>query len=119
MKYRLTDETRVVNGRTLHRIEKLEGGEKGGFIETEQNLSQTGAAWVHPDGFAFENARVVEDGQVYGRVYGNAAIRGNAEIYGEAFGSCVIGDHVKIHGKAGGNAAVFGSDVVEQDKTIM
>ena len=52
-KYKLTDETKVVDGVTLHRIEcvtafgNVEGGEKGGYIEKEGNLSQTGDAWVY------------------------------------------------------------------------
>ena len=45
-KYRLTDETINVNGRILHRIEALRDfygvkkGDKGGFVEKEENLSQ-------------------------------------------------------------------------------
>ena len=45
-KYRLTDETINVDGRILHRIEALKDfgnvkkGDKGGFVEKEENLSQ-------------------------------------------------------------------------------
>ena len=46
MKYKLTDETIKYLGRTLHRIEAIRTfrnvkiGDKGGFIESEHNLSQ-------------------------------------------------------------------------------
>ena len=54
-KYRLTDETITVFGRTLYRIQATENipsryvdeGELGGFIEKEANLS--GDAWVSGD----------------------------------------------------------------------
>ena len=55
MKYRLTDETKEWCGRTLHRIEALKSfgdmsaGEKGGWIEKEENLSQEGSCWVYGD----------------------------------------------------------------------
>lgn len=46
MKYKLTDETINFNDRTLHRIECVEAfgdvkvGDKGGYIEKIENLSQ-------------------------------------------------------------------------------
>lgn len=73
-KYEFTGETRLVDGRTLHRIRAIitfshvEAGEIGGWIETERNLSVSGDAWVSCD------ARVSGNAEVYGdaRVYGNA-----------------------------------------------
>ena len=66
-KFELTSETKVVFGRTLHRIQALisfgnvEAGDLGGWIETEDNLAQDGNAWV----------------------YGNAQVCGNARVYGD------------------------------------
>ena len=83
MKFKLTNETKVLFGKTLSfssitlfRIEatasfgNVEKGEKGGWIEKEDNLSQYGNAWV------YGNARVSGDAEVYGnaRVYGNAKL---------------------------------------------
>ena len=78
-KYKLTNETKEWCGTTLHRIEYLKDfsnvkkGEKGGWIEKEENLSQDG------------NARVSGDAQVYGnaQVFGNARVYGDARVYGE------------------------------------
>lgn len=63
MKYKLTDETKEIFGRTLHRIvcvtafANVDAGEFGGWIEREKNLDQDGDAWV----------------------YGNAKVCGNAD----------------------------------------
>ena len=67
-KYKLTDETFPLIGHTLYRIEALKDfsdvkkGDKGGFVESEDNLSQDGDCWVY--GTA--------------KVYGNAKVHGNA-----------------------------------------
>lgn len=70
-KYELTSETKVVFGRTLHRIKALisfEGvnsGDLGGWIEKEENLDQYGNAWVFGNAQVFGNARVCGNAQVY------------------------------------------------------
>ena len=52
-KYKLTNETIVHLGFTLYRIEALmdfsdvKKGDKGGFVQSENNLSQLGNAWVY------------------------------------------------------------------------
>ena len=93
-KYQLTDETLVVDGRTLHRIRALKSfgdviaGELGGWIESEKNLSHGGNAWV------YGNAQVCGDAQVYGdaQVFGNARVCGNARVFGDArvFGNAQV-----------------------------
>ena len=67
-KYELTSETKVFLGKTLYRIKALvqfgnvNAGDLGGWIEKEENLSQSGNAWV----------------------YGDARVSGNAWVYGDA-----------------------------------
>lgn len=66
-KYKLiTDDTKTTcDGITLYRIEALRDfadikkGDKGGYIESEENLSHNGNAWV------YENAEVYGDARVY------------------------------------------------------
>jgi hypothetical protein len=75
-KYELTDEKKVIDGVTLHRIRALvdipehdvKAGDLGGWIEAERNLSQKGAAWVA------DSARVI----------GEAWVTGSARVMGEA-----------------------------------
>lgn len=98
MKYKLTDETMNTDGGVLlHRIEcvdsfgNVKAGDKGGWIEKEENLSQNGDAWV------YDNARV----------YGEARVYGNAEVYGDA---CVCGNaRVCENARVCGNALVYGN----------
>ena len=85
-KYELTSETKVFLGKTLYRIKALvqfgnvNAGDLGGWIEKEENLSQSGNAWVSGD------ARVYGDARVSGNawVYGNAEVSGDARVYGNA-----------------------------------
>ena len=106
-KYKLTDETILCNGHTLHRIKALKDfshvkkGYLGGFIEKEDNLSQLGDCWVYDDAKVFGNAKV----------YGNAEICGGAMIYDNAIISDArVYDNAKIHGFAGvsDNAEIYG-----------
>ena len=90
IKYELTDETKNINGITLHRIRALrdipsvgvKSGDLGGWIKEEHNLCQNGDAWVYGDAEVYDNARVFGDARVYGGalVNGNAEVSGNAEV---------------------------------------
>jgi len=90
-KFELTSEFVTFLGKTLFRIKALVSfgdvaeGELGGFIERENNLDQSGDAWV------YGNAQVYGDAQVYGnaQVSGNARVYGDAQVYGNAW---VCGD---------------------------
>lgn len=59
-KYELTSETSQYAGHILHRIKALKdfgsvkAGELGGWIESEENLSQTDNAWVYNNAKVFE-----------------------------------------------------------------
>ena len=112
-KYKLTKETINVFNKTLYRIEALRDfndvkkGDKGGFIEKEDNLSQSDNCWV------YGNAKVHDNAKVFGnaKVSGNAAVFGNAKIYdnAEVFGKAMVYDNAKIHNHASvcGDARVF------------
>ena len=104
MKYKITDETTKYLGRTLHRIEALctfddvKIGDKGGFIESENNLSQEGTCWV------YNNAKVLEQAVVSGDacIYDNAVVCGNALVYdnAEVTTKATIRGNSKIYGNA-------------------
>ena len=72
-KYELTNETKVVRGHILHRIKAIvdfalvNKGEIGGWIETGNNLSQDGDAWVCEDAEVYGNAWVCGDARVCGK----------------------------------------------------
>ena len=87
-KYKLTEETTNMGGRTLYRIEALRDfsdvkkGDKGGFIENEKNLSQIADCWVYGDAMVYNNARICGNAKIYGEamLYNNAVVRGNTKI---------------------------------------
>ena len=130
-KYKLTDETIQVSGHTLHRIEALTDfcnahkGEKGGFVESEDNLSQSNDCWVYDDAKVFSNAMVSDDALVFGnaqvydkaRVFGEAFVFNDAVVCGDAEvrGNAEVRDNAKVCGYARvyGNARVYGDAKVE------
>ena len=63
----LADDTIEFYGRTLHRIkacrnfENVKSGDLGGYIETENNLSQEGDCWVADNAYVYGNAYVNND----------------------------------------------------------
>ena len=86
-KYRLTDETMVNDkGVVLHRIDYFiddkQGTSKGGWIESEKNLSQQGNCYVLDEAQVFGNAVVSDNACVYdnAKVFGNAVIRDEAQV---------------------------------------
>lgn len=58
-KYKLTDEFVTMGYRKLYRIEALKDfsnvkkGDKGGFVESEENLSQNGDCWIYGNAKVF------------------------------------------------------------------
>lgn len=71
-KYELTAEAITVAGHILYRIRALksfasvDAGCLGGFVEQEENLDQTGDAWVYGNAWVFDNAQVYGDARVCG-----------------------------------------------------
>lgn len=124
-KYELTTEALQLAGFTLHRIKavknfgSVKAGELGGWIESEENLSQANNAWVYNNAKVFDKARVYGDAAVsddakvcgYARVSDNARVYDNAEIsdYAEVFENAIVFGHAKVYGKAtiNGDAKVY------------
>ena len=124
-KYELTTEILQYAGYTLHRIKavknfgSVKAGELGGWIESEENLSQADNAWVYNNAKVFDKARVYGDAAVsddatvcgYAIVSDNARVYDNAEVsdYVEVFENAIVFGHAKVYGKAtiNGDAKVY------------
>ena len=124
-KYKLTKETTNMGNRTFYRIEALRDfgdvkkGDKGGFIENEENLSQYDDCWVYDDAMVCGNAKVYgnamacDDVVVYGnaRIYDDVKVCGHAMVFGNAeiFGNAVVRDYATVYNDAEvyGDAEVF------------
>lgn len=111
-KYILTDETRKVEDRILHRIKAVKNfngvheGDLGGWVESEDNLSQLGNCWVYDNAFAMNEARIFDD----------ATIRDKAAIYRQA----IVCGKAMVSGKANvcGHAIVCGEALVTDDAMV-
>ena len=123
-KYKLTKENIDFFGRTLYHIEALKDfddvkkGDMGGYVQSENNLSQEGNCWIYDNAVVYDNAQVCGNARVCDNawVYDNANVCGNARVFGSArvydnarvFGNAQVCDNARIVG----NARVFGSAVV-------
>jgi len=141
-KYKLTKITKEWCGIRFYQIEALKDfnivvkGEKGGWVEKEDNLSQDGDAWVYGDARVYGDAQVYGDAwvsgnaQVYGNarvygdawVYGDARVSDNAQVYGDAqvYGNARVSDNAQVSGNAWvyGNARVYGDAWVYGDARV-
>lgn len=129
-KYKLTDECIKLNDRKLYRIEAIRNfgyvtkGQKGGFIESESNLSHDGNAWVFGDAKVFGNAHVCGNAWVSdnAKVSGDAWVSSNAKVFGNAcvFCNVYVIDNAKVFGNAWvyGNARIYGNAKVYGDAVV-
>lgn len=127
-KYELTDEIRG----GLHRIRALRDiecfgvkeGDFGGYIESEENLSQEGDAWVHDNAEVYDNARVYGNARVFGSAFisGNTWIHENASVYDDAriYDRAQVCGNASVYGSARvyGNASVYGYSRISGDAQV-
>ena len=154
LKYKLTDECINFGGIKLYRIEALKDfsnvkkGDKGGFVESEDNLSQKGNCWIYHTAKVMDNAvvcgdalisdnavvcdnagihdsaAVYDDAKVYGYavVYGKAGIHNNVKVFGNARirGWTSLVDNVEVWDNASifGHAYIYGNAYIYDDATI-
>lgn len=143
----------VYNGRRLYRITALKDfvtvdgrkvykGEIGGFVESENNLSQEGTCWIFDDAIVYDDAvicdnaivcdaaKVCNEAKVYdkakvtgcacisksAKVYGTAFVYGYAKVCGDAevYGDAYIGGEVQVYDNAKicDKARAFGEAVI-------
>lgn len=135
-KYKLTDETINLHGITLYRIEALKDfnnvkkGDKGGFVESELNLSQKGNCWIYDDACVYDGGRVEGDAYVFdnAQVFNNAHIYEDAQVDGDAkvccnakvCGTAWVYDNARVSGNACvcGAARVYGDAYVSDNAQI-
>lgn len=122
-KYILTKETKLLQDQTkVYRIQAVmdfkdvKQGDLGGFVESEENLSQKGSCWVYGDAIACQEAKISQEATLANRcqargkalIFGNAKLLGNVlvdregQVYGTAYlnGLIVVTDYVWVCGDA-------------------
>ena len=98
-KFEFTEETKTTSwGVTVKRIVALRDfgdvkvGDKGGFLEKEENLSHDNDCWVYDEAQVYNEAKVFGKAQVCGeaqvcdeaQVYGKAQVYNEAKVYGKS-----------------------------------
>lgn len=82
----------------------IEEGTLGGWIQSEDNLSHDGFAWVDGNAQVFGDARVSEGALIYGnaKVHDGVIVKGCAKIYDEAqvSGDTMVSGRAKIYDRA-------------------
>ena len=121
---RLDDKTTLYRIRALKNFNNVEKGTIGGFVESEDNLSQEGDCWVYDNAKVYGNAKVSNDARVedescvFGNagVFGDAVISNMAKVYENAkvYKSAWIQDASKVHG----DAEISGRVTVREDSDI-
>ncbi len=116
-KYELVpDRQIIVAGTTLYRIRalkdfgKVKAGNLGGFVRSEDNLSQLGDCWVADEAQVYDQAVISDDAQIrgHGRVYGHGRVDdkgqvlGNGQVFenGWVFKKGLVFDNAKVFGAA-------------------
>ena len=131
MKYKLTKKYIENLGVKLFQIQAVTAfgciskGELGGYIQSEQCLSQSGNAWVYDNAWVYGDARVSDNAQVAGDarvydnawVYGDARVSDNAQVYGDArvYGNARVSGDARVSGR---DAIFWASRVGSENGTL-
>lgn len=128
MKYKIIDEKHSIYNayriKALKDFADVKAGDLGGFIESQDNLSQNGNCWVYDDAIVHKNAIIYDNASIYdnaivsnnAKVYGNASIFHNVQVSNNA----KICDNVRVYDtvKVYGNAKIFSDIKLFGDITI-
>ena len=141
-KYEIVKTNSIIHGgKTLYRIKALKSfvtadggvalkGKLGGFIESENNLSQKGNCWIFNEAKVFGCAKVLDNAVIRknAQIFGNAVIGGNAYVDDDAYicGNSRISGCAKIfntaaiyrNAKVFDNAKIFGEARVYDNAEI-
>ena len=121
---RLDDKTTLYRIRALKDFNNIKEGTIGGFVESEDNLSQEGDCWVYDNAKVYGNAKISNDA----RVEDESCVFGNAEVFGDAVVSNMakVYENAKVYksawiqdaSKAHGDAEISGRVTVREDSDI-
>ena len=120
-KYELTKETLKFDGHTLYRIRALKNindsvkeGDFGGWIQSEENLSQESDCWVYDEAKVFNRAHVCDNATIHDEstVSYHATVEDNAKVSGNTFiyeNAKISGSSIVDDSRITDNAQVIGS----------
>lgn len=126
----LQNVTKQHHGTTLYTIKALrdfgdvKAGDTGGWVQSEDNLSQYGKCWIYDDAIVYGKARVCNNATIHHKaeIHGFAKVSGDASVYDKA----IVGHNAHVYGNANvyhkasvlgyskiyGNAEIFGDSMI-------
>lgn len=130
-KYEFTGETMYQDGVTVRRIRAVRKlgfgtscGAEGGWIETEENLSHDGRAWISDNAIARGKSRVEGNAIVSDEaiIKGSAIVKDNAQVSGNAVVdvNAIVEDNARMldDSYAGGNSIIACDAIVSGSSRI-
>lgn len=114
----------------LHRIRALVPvnqwvmkGDLGGFVESENNLSQEGLCWIYDDAISCEDAVVEKNAVLFMKAMArdSALITNNAGMYEQSVAEgccCILNGELKDDARVAGKAMVKENEVTGQSPII-
>ena len=92
-------------------------GDKGGYVEHENNLSQHGDCWIYDKAQVYGNATILQNAKIKGHasISDYARIQGNAKVtgYSLVFGRAVIYENAEVHdSRVHDSAEVLGECII-------
>ena len=127
----LYNEPTEIDGITLYPIRALKDffdikkGQRGGYVQTEFNLSQLDNSWIRDTACVYGKAKVLDNAQICGKanIFDRAIISGDAQVFGNAW----IYGHVQVLGNAevcnyaklSGNSHISGNAVIEKNTDVI
>lgn len=95
--YKFTGKTIKHDGIKLHQIQRLDNGEIGGWIESKENLRQSGNCWVDKDSKVLGHSIVKGDAVVKNSVILDSTVKGSAEaVDSTLYDMSVVGGEAKV-----------------------
>lgn len=128
LKYRMTDTTKkVLNRGTFYQIEALTDipdkevrkGDRGGWIQKQDNLSQLGNCWIDTKSYVGDNARVEGDSTIINsEIFDNSRVTGVSVIKGGRLTdrSTVYGNAIVTDSFLSGHSIVRTGETVKESR---
>ena len=129
-KYELTNISMEFGERTLYRIRALKDfadvktGDLGGWVSSENNLSQKGECWIYDEAKCMDNARMYDDSCMYGysEMYDSSRMHGDSKMYNYSemhnssrmYGYSKMYDSSEMHDSSTmyGNSIMYGNSMM-------
>ena len=129
-KYELTNISMEFGERTLYRIRALRDfsdvkkGDLGGWVSSEDNLSQEGDCWIYNEAKCMDSAKIYDNSTMYdySEMYDYSIMRGDSEMhnytemhdYSKMYSYSKMYDNAEMHdnSKMYGNSTMYGNSMM-------